>query len=148
MPAKKSVKLFSGTTRIDSWKFNGVSEENIENITKSDSNFAPTFFYHQVLQDIKFNGHCLINNIYVPREATNIYIYIYIYISYKLNLWLRNLITDFTLINCLFESVKLTKNNDPDKYKYSIHGIGFDSRSEFSFTDGCMGKMSLLLELI
>ena len=29
----------------------------------------------------------------------------------------------------------LTKNADPDKYKYSSYNIGFDSRSEFSFTD-------------
>ena len=38
--AKKYIKYFSGTTRIDSWKSNGMSEENIENITKSDSNFS------------------------------------------------------------------------------------------------------------
>ena len=34
---------FSGTNRIESWKFNGISEEIIQNITKSGSNFAPTF---------------------------------------------------------------------------------------------------------
>ena len=34
IPAAKYVKYFSGTTRIDSWKSNGVSEKNIENITK------------------------------------------------------------------------------------------------------------------
>ena len=34
------------------------------------------------------------------------------------------------------------------KYKYSGYDIGFDSCSEFSFTDGAMGKMSLFLELI
>ena len=41
IPAKKYIKYFSGTTPIDLWKPNGMSEENIENITKSDSNFAP-----------------------------------------------------------------------------------------------------------
>ena len=40
----------------------------------------------------------------------------------------------------LFGSVKLTTNADPDKYKYSGYDIRFDSRSEFSFTDGGMGK--------
>ena len=65
-----------------------------------------------------------------------IYIYIYIYIfSYTLNCWLRNLITGFTLINCLFGSAKLTKNAHLDKNKYSSYGIGFDTRSEFSFID-------------
>ena len=34
----------------------------------------------------------------------------------------------------------ICKNTDPDKYKYSGYRIGFDSRSEFSFTDLTMGK--------
>ena len=46
----------------------------------------------------------------------------------------------FTLHNCLFGSVNLTKNADPHKYKYCGFSIGFDSLSEFSFTDGSMGK--------
>ena len=51
-----------------------------------------------------------------------------------------NLNTDFTLKNCLFGSVKLTKNADPDKYKYRGYIIGFDSRSEFLFSDESIGK--------
>ena len=46
----------------------------------------------------------------------------------------------FTLNNCLFKSVKLTKNPDPAKYKYSSYDIGFDSRSEYLFTDWSMAK--------
>ena len=53
---------------------------------------------------------------------------------------MRNLKTDFTLNNCLFGSIKLTKNGDPDRYKYSGYGIELDYRSEFSFTDGSIGK--------
>ena len=45
-----------------------MSEENIENITKSDSNFAPTFLDHHLLPDINFHGHCLINNISIPKK--------------------------------------------------------------------------------
>ena len=71
----------------------------------------------------------------------------YIYI-YTLNLLLRNLNTDFTLNNCLLVSTKLTKNADPDRHKYSGYGIGFDSLSEYLFTDGSMGKNFILLELI
>ena len=37
-----------------------------------------------------------------------------------------------TLENCLFESVKLTKNADMDKYGYFGYGIGFDRQSSFS----------------
>ena len=61
---------------------------------------------------------------------------------------MKNLNPDFTLGNCIFESVKLTKNADLDKYKYTGYGIGFDSHSEFLFTDGSYGKMSLFLGLI
>ena len=48
IPAKKYINYFSGTTRIDSWKSNGMSEENIENITKQTAiwdNFFIIIFY-------------------------------------------------------------------------------------------------------
>ena len=83
-----------------------MPEKNIENITKSDSNFAPTFIDHHVLLDINFNGHCLISdNISIPENVINLYI------SYILNPLLRNLSTDFTLNNCLFGSAKLIQIN-------------------------------------
>ena len=41
----------------------------------------------------------------------------------------------------------ITKNADADKRNYSAYGIEFDSRSEFSFTDGSIGKKSLSLEM-
>ena len=40
----------------------------------------------------------------------------------------------------MFGVAKLTKNPDPDNYKYSSYGIGFDARSEFLLPDGSMGK--------
>ena len=73
-------------------------------------------------------------NIFIPKRVINLYI------SYTLGPQLKHLKTNFTLCNCLFGSVKLTKNADPDKYKYTGYGIGFDSRSEFLFTDGSYGK--------
>ena len=86
---------------------------------------------HQLLLMIMLNvnGHFLISNIYVPKKMINMQI------SCTLSPWLRNLNTYFTLKNCLFGSVRLNKNADPDKYKYSGYGIGFNSRSEFLFTD-------------
>ena len=67
-PAKKYIKYFIGTTRIDSWKSNGMSEENIENITKSDTTFASNVVDHHLLPEIIFNGHCLINIISIPKK--------------------------------------------------------------------------------
>ena len=44
----------------------------------------------------------------------------------------------FYIRNCLFVSVSLIKNTGPDKYKHSGYSTGFDSCSEFLFTDGKM----------
>ena len=97
MAANKYIKYFHATTRIYLWKPNGMLEESIENITKSDSNFAPNFVDHHVFPDINFNGHCLIkNNISIPKKVINLYI------SYTLGSQLRDLKTYFTLGNCLF----------------------------------------------
>ena len=45
-----------------------------------------------------------------------------------------------TLQNCLFGAVKLTKNTDIDKYKYSGYGIGFYSRGSFTHPSGGYGR--------
>ena len=52
----------------------------------------------------------------------------------------QDLNTDFTLKDCLFGDLKVTKYADPDKYKYSSYDKGFDSHSELSLPDGSMGK--------
>ena len=88
---------------------------------------------------IYFNEHCLVNNnISIPKIVINLYIF------YILNPRLSKLNTDFALKNCLFGSVKLTKNADLDKWAYSGYGIGVYSCSEFSFTNGSMGKNKII----
>ena len=64
------VALLSST---DLWKSNGLSEENIENIIKSNSNFPPNFADYHVLPDINFNGHYLKNHVYIPKKVINTY---------------------------------------------------------------------------
>ena len=77
---------------------------------------------------IKFNGSFL--NRFPPTilhgDIVNIYIVYEITSDYKD-------INYPTLENCLFGSVKLTKNADIDKYGYSGYGIGFDRETSFSF---------------
>ena len=77
---------------------------------------------------IKFNGSFL--NRFPPtmphRNVVNIYI------AYEITSN-NNDINYPTLENCLFGSVKLTKNADIDKNRYSGYGIGFDRKSSFSF---------------
>ena len=48
-----------------------------------------------------------------------------LYISYKLNTSEIYLNTDFTLRNCLFGAVKLTKNVDQDNCRYNDHVTRF-----------------------
>ena len=43
-------------------------------------------------------------------------------------------------LNCLFGAVKLTKNADIDKNKYSGYGIGFDLRGSFTHISGGYGR--------
>ena len=136
MSAIKSIKYFHATATIYAWNSIGMPEECIENITKSNSNFVPTFVDHYSLPNIIFNEHYLIkSNISIPKKSNKS-----IYICYISGTQLRNTSTDFTLSNCLFGSVKLTKNADPNKYKCNNYIVGFDSRSEFPYTGGSIGR--------
>ena len=76
---------------------------------------------------IKFNGSFL--NRFRPTiphgDIVNIYLVYEITSDYKD-------INYPTLENCLFGSVKWTKNADIDKYGYFRYGIGFDRQSSFS----------------
>ena len=38
---------------------------------------------------------------------------------------------DFTWEKCLFDAVRITKNTDVNKYKYSGYGKGFDGKGFF-----------------
>ena len=42
-----------------------MSGKNVENITKSDSNFVAALVNHHVLPDTNFDWHCLIKNIFL-----------------------------------------------------------------------------------
>ena len=106
-----------------------MSKESIKNPPTSDSSFAPNLINYRPLPDPKFGGKCLRQSgISVHKNVVNLYI------SYRLDL--RGLNTDFTLGNCLLGAVKLTKNADPNKYRYSGYGIRFDARSQYSLPGG------------
>ena len=70
-------------------------------------------------QVVKFDGSCLKqdNVTFTHKQVVSIYI------VYEINLWPFNVGKDFAVRNSLFGAVKLA---DPDKYKYSGYGTGFD----------------------
>ena len=55
------------------------------------------------------------------------------YIVYELNAWPRNPSNTFTLKNCLFGTVKLTKNADKSKFTYNGRGTAFNGKGYWSF---------------
>ena len=103
-----------------------MSDAVIEPPATDDNNFAPPFGYNGT-KIRKFNGSCLKQDkvTYNHRPVVNICI------VYVLNLTLNSF--DPTLEKCLFGAVKLTKNTDIDKYRYSGYGFGFDSKGTSMF---------------
>ena len=104
-------------------KSKGISEKSPRG---SNNTYAPRLIYYYPLPHVKFARNRLrLSSIFSHKNVVNLYI------SYTQDTWSRDLNTDFTLSNCLFGAVKLTKNFDPDKYGYTCYGIGFDAHSQF-----------------
>ena len=115
-------------------------KKNIKkSITRSSTTnkiFDSEIVYNYGKGQIKFKGICLKQDIscFIHGNVVNLYF------SYELNAWSRDLNTYFTIDNCLFGAVKLSKNTDPDKYSHSGYGIGFDARLQFSLADRSSGE--------
>ena len=77
---------------------------------------------------------------------------LYLSIRWYGNLWLgdswsRDSKSEFTLKYCLFGGAKLAKSFDSVKYIYTGHNVGLDLCSEFSLTDGSVGKNIITLKV-
>ena len=107
---------------IASWKLKGLFNEEISSVMNSNG-AAPKVVYDNARIGVKFNENLLKQNkaTYNHRPIVNIYI------VFRLGPATKD--SSVTLQNCLFGAVKLAKNIDIDKYKYSGYGIRFDSRS-------------------
>ena len=106
---------------ITKWKSKGLSNENPGVVSTSSNTLTSSVNYYGEKARLKFTGSILRQKIvtYSHKKVVNLYV------VYE--------ITNFhgidnypTLTNALFGAVKLTKNADIDKYKYSRYGIGFD----------------------
>ena len=108
---------------------------------KSNSIYTSNYLLNPLVDEydtskirLKFDGSFL--HVFPPSinhgKVVNIYIIFEISSHY-------NDITYPTLGNCLFGSVKLTKNADINKYKYSGYGIGFD-RTGYFFAGNEIGR--------
>ena len=80
----------------------------------------PYFFFSE-LDGSFFKGICLQQNsaCFLYKDIVNLF--------FHTNHIYGHLNTGFTLGNCLIGAVKLTKNANPDRGKYSNYGIEFNS---------------------
>ena len=130
-PICKCFKKIGYTENISGWKSKGLSDESIK---PPDNSLPAILKYTGKRRYVKFNGSCLKQD----KVTFNHGKIVNIYAVYDLKSNLNNF--DPTLENCLFGAVKLTKNSDFDKYKYSGYGIGFDTKGTFSFPSGGIGQ--------
>ena len=104
-----------------------LSDERINSVTASSYKVTPQLSYYGTKTRVEFNGSCLKQDSVTFNHGKIVNIYIVYEINKSIN------ISDYpTLENCLFGAVRLTKNADIDKYKYSGYGIGFDKKGFYS----------------
>ena len=110
---KKQIKKSLGGVNVELYLSNYAAKSDLKNVTEDDTSEIAK---KVDLASLKFN----VDKLDIDKLKN---------VLTNLNN-LKNKV-DFTLANCLFGYVKLTKNADRDKYKYSSSSIGFDSRSKF-----------------
>ena len=120
-----------------------MSNEKISSVTKSSLSQPPSLLYNNARIKPIFSRDFLKQD----KVTHNHEPIVNIYIVYRLSPVVINT-SSVTPENCLFGAVKLTKNDDIDKYKYSGYGTGFDSRGTFNIQAEGLAKMLLFLELI
>ena len=116
-------------------KSKGLSDESITAPTTTNYSLNPLLSDFDTKTRVEFKGSCLKQDkmTYDHRKIVNIYI---VYEVSKNS----NISSYPTLQNSLFGAVRLTKNADIDKYKYSGYGIGFDRYGFFSYPNCETGR--------
>ena len=110
---KKQIKKSLGGVNVELCLSNYAAKSDLKNVTEDDTSKIAK---KVDLASLKFN----VDKLDIDKLKN---------VLTNLNNLKNNV--DFTLANCLSGYVKLTKNADRDKYKYSSSSIGFDSRSKF-----------------
>ena len=113
-----------------------MSNEEISSITTSNYNQAASLAYDNVRIKLKFVGDLLKQDKITYNHGP----IVNIYIVYRLS---PSITSYFTLENCLFVAVKLTKNLRV--ITYSGYGIAFNSNRSFSHPSGGYGKNVIIL---
>ena len=126
---------------VSLWVSKGLSNEKISSVSNS-YRAVPKIVYDNVRIKVKFNGNPLKQNKVTYNHVSIVNIYVAYRLTPKINLGGIGP----TLQNFLFGAVKLTKNTDIDKYKFSGYGTGFNSRGSFTHPSGGDGKNVIIFE--
>ena len=95
----------------------------------------PHLSYFDTKAKVDFKGSCLKQDkiAYYQRKVVTNYIVYERSKNFNINSYP-------TLENLLFSAFRLTKNDNIDKYKHSVYGIGFDRYVFFSHPSGRTGR--------
>ena len=138
---QRYFNVIANTKYISSWKSKGLSDETIKPPATSDNSLSPLNDYFGNKIRLKLNVGCLKQqNKAAYTHSTKVKIYIVYEIDAS-----GSFSDDPALRSSLFVAVKLTKNSDFDKYRYSGYGIGFDKKGSFSFPGGGFGQNVIVL---
>ena len=120
---------------ITKWKLKGLSNKSLEVVSTSDNTWTPSVNHYGDKTRLRFTGSVLQQKVVTcnHKKVVNLYV-VYEITSF------HSVISYPTLANTLFGAVKLTKNADIGKYKYSGYGIGFDGHGFFSYPSGGTGR--------
>ena len=129
-PIHKTITTFSGLPGIISeWESKGLSNETFMLPFTSNKSISPKLVWMNNSRiRLEFKGTCLKQE-KAPFTPNDVVI---LYIVFELNILLQDFHAEYTVKDCFFGTVKLTKNVNPNKFSYSWYGIGFDSSSFFS----------------
>ena len=107
-----------------------MSHEFINSSSAANNIINPLLSYAVTKARVKFDGSCLKQEkiTYTYGKIENIFIFCDINKNYSTSSYP-------VLENCLFGAVKLTKNSNISKYKYSRYGTGFNRKGKFSVGD-------------
>ena len=136
-PVSIYFTIVPNTNEVTAWKSKGLSDESIKLPLMCENSLNPGINYIDNAKIwVKFDRSCLKQEkvTLAHKQMVNIYI------VFVINLWPLNVGKDFLLANSLFGAINLTTNPDPDKYKHSGYGTGFDARGSFSLNSGGFGK--------
>ena len=122
---KRVIDSADSTVFVHYWQSKGLSDGKINAPGTSSSNDQASILEYQGAGiRLTFKGDSLRQN----RVTYNHGKIVNIYIVYEISSTSQS---SFTLKNSLFGAVKITKNADISKYKYSGYGIGVDSKGSF-----------------